>query len=58
MPAVVVMMMVLDASTVHVSSGCGNGSSGDCDSRKCDDEFDLVHGVVPFFFVGYVFCLH
>lgn len=31
--------------------------SGDCDCGECRDEFDLVHGVVPFFAWGYVLLL-
>ena len=27
-----------------------HSNPGDCNSRKCDDEFDLVHGMVPFYF--------
>ena len=49
-PVMMAVMMMVDGSTVHVSAWRSNGSSGDCNSRKCDDEFDLVHGVVPFYF--------
>ncbi len=49
-PMMMAVMMVVDASTVHVSARRSNGSSGDCDSRKSGDEFDLVHGMAPFVF--------
>ena len=49
-PVMMAVMMMVDGSTVHVSAWRSNGSSGDCDSRKSGDEFDLVHGMVPFYF--------
>ena len=58
MPSLMVMVVVMvDASTVHMSSGSGHSDSCDCNSRESGDEFDLVHGVVPFFFWSYVFRL-
>ena len=53
-PMVAVVMMVMrDHAAIHVSTGkCG---SGECDCGKGCDEFDLVHGMVPFFVWGYVF---
>jgi len=46
----VMMMVVVDASTVHVSSGRSHSDTCNCDSRKSGDEFDLVHGMTPFVF--------
>jgi len=47
----VVMMVVmsLDAAAHHMSHRSCHRRPGECDCRKCGDEFDLVHGVVPFF---------
>ena len=46
----VVMMVMRDHAAIHVSTGkCG---SGECDCGKGRDEFDLVHGMVPFFFTA------
>ena len=50
MPTVMVAVMMAEAIPSHVSAGRSNGSPSDCNCRKCDDEFDLVHGVVPFDF--------
>ena len=47
MVAVVVMMVVRDHAATHVSSG--KRGSGECDCGERRDEFDLVHGVGPFF---------
>ena len=50
MVAMVVMMVaVCDHAAIHVSTG--ERSSGECDSGESRDEFDLVHGMVPFFVV-------
>jgi hypothetical protein len=50
MVAVVMMMVMRDHAAIHVSTGkCG---SGECDSGERRDEFDLVHGMVPFFFTA------
>ena len=50
MVAMVVMMVMRDHAAIHVSTGkCG---SGECDCGKGRDEFDLVHGMVPFFFTA------
>ncbi len=47
-PMVAVMMMVVcDHAAIHVSTG--KRSSSECDCGKGRDEFDLIHGVVPFF---------
>ncbi len=53
MVAVVMMMVVCDHAAIHVSSGERSTSECDCGERR--DEFDLVHGMVPFFVWGYVF---
>ena len=53
MVAVVMMMVVCDHAAIHVSSG--KRGSGECDCGERRDEFDLVHGMVPFFAWGYVF---
>ena len=47
MAMVMVMMMVVrDHAAIHVSTGkCG---TGECDCGEGRDEFDLVHGMVPF----------
>ena len=50
MVAVVMMMVVRDHAAIHVSPG--ERSSGECDCGKGRDKFDLVHGVVPFFFTA------
>lgn len=50
MPTVMVSVMMAKAIASHVSAGRSNGSPSDCNCRKCDDEFDLVHGVVHFDF--------
>ena len=47
MVAVVMMVVVCDHAAIHVSSG--ERSSGECDCSEGRDEFDLVHGMVPFF---------
>ena len=47
MVAVVMMMVVCDHTASHVSSG--KRGSGECDCGEGRDEFDLVHGMVPFF---------
>ena len=43
----VVMVAVCDHAAIHVSSG--ERGTGKCDCGKGRDEFDLVHGMVPFF---------
>ena len=53
MVAMVVMMVMRDRAAIHVSTG--ECSSSECDSGKGRYEFDLVHGMVPFFALGYVF---
>ena len=50
MPRVMMAVMMIDGSTVHMSAWRRHSNSGDCDSRKSGDEFDLVHGMVPFDF--------
>ena len=50
MVAMVVMMVMRDHAAIHVSSG--ERGTGECDSGEGRDEFDLVHGVVPFFFIA------
>lgn len=46
MVAVVMMMVMRDHAAIHVSTS--ERSSGECDCGEGRDEFDLVHGVVPF----------
>ena len=46
MVAVVMMMVVCDHAAIHVSSG--KRGPGECDCGESRDEFDLVHGMVPF----------
>ena len=53
MVAVVMMMVVCDHATIHVSTG--ERGSGECDCGESRDEFDLVHGMVPFFVWVYLF---
>ena len=53
MVAVVMMMVVCDHAAIHVSSG--ERGTGECDCGESRDEFDLVHGMVPFFAWCYVF---
>ena len=53
MVAMVMMMVVCNHAAIHVSTG--ERCSGECDCGKGRDEFDLVHGMVPFFALGYVF---
>ena len=53
MVAVVMMMVVRDHATIHVST-CKRSTS-ECDCGEGCNEFDLVHGMVPFFALGYVF---
>ena len=53
MVAVAMMMVVRYHAAIHVSSG--ERGSGECDCGERRDEFDLVHGMVPFFVWGYVF---
>ena len=47
MVTVVVMVVVCDHAAIHVSTG--KRGSGECDCGESRDEFDLVHGMVPFF---------
>ena len=47
MVAMVVMMVMRDHAAIHVSTG--ERCSGECDCGERRDEFDLVHGMVPFF---------
>lgn len=47
MVAMVVMMVMRDHAAIHVSTG--KRGSGECDCGERRDEFDLVHGMVPFF---------
>ena len=49
----VAVVMMRDHAAIHVSTG--ERCSGECDCGKGRDEFDLVHGMVPFFALGYVF---
>ena len=53
MVAMVMMMAVCDHAAIHVSTG--ERCSGECDCGEGRDKFDLVHGIVPFFALGYVF---
>jgi len=53
MVAVVMMVVVCDHAVIHVSTG--KRGSGECDCGERRDEFDLVHGMVPFFALGYMF---
>ena len=46
----VVVMVVCDHAAIHVSTG--EGGTGECDCGERRDEFDLVHGMVPFFFTA------
>ena len=46
----VVMMVMRDHAAIHVSTS--KGGSGECDCGEGRDKFDLVHGVVPFFFTA------
>ena len=50
MVAVVMMVVVCDHAAIHVSTG--ERGTGKCDCGKGRDEFDLVHGMVPFFFTA------
>ena len=50
MVAVAMMMVMRYHAAIHVSSG--ERDTGECDSGERRDEFDLVHGVVPFFFTA------
>ena len=47
MVAMVMMMVMSYHAAIHVSSG--ERGTGECDSGERRDEFDLVHGMVPFF---------
>ena len=47
MVAMVMMVVVRDHAAIHVSTG--ERCSGECDCGEGRDEFDLVHGMVPFF---------
>ena len=47
--AVVVAVVMGNRPAIHTSSRCGQRSSGECDCGEGRDEFDLVHGMVPFF---------
>ena len=47
MVAVVMMMVVCDHAAIHVSTS--KRSTSECDCGESRDEFDLVHGMVPFF---------
>ena len=53
MVAVVMTVVLCDHAAIHVSSG--ERGTGECDCGERRDEFDLVHGMVPFFVCGYVF---
>ena len=53
MVAVMMMVVVCDHAAIHVSTG--ERCSGECDCGEGRDEFDLVHGMVPFYALGYVF---
>jgi len=53
MMAVVMMVVVCDHAVIHVSAG--KRGSGECGCGERRDEFDLVHGMVPFFVWGCVF---
>ena len=55
MVAVVMMMVMRDHAASHVATWRGERGSGECDCGERRDEFDLVHGMVPFFAWGYVF---
>jgi len=44
----VVVMVMVDATAGHLRSRRRHCDSGDRDCGECRDEFDLVHGVVPF----------
>ena len=46
MVAMVMMMVVCDHAAIHVPSG--ERGTGKCDCGEGRDEFDLVHGVLPF----------
>ncbi len=48
MVAVVMMVVVCDHAAIHVSTG--KGGTDECDCGESRDEFDLVHGMVPFWF--------
>ena len=54
-PSVMVVMAMVNASPRHRRSGRCHCDPGECDCSNCRDEFDLVHGVVPFFVCGYLF---
>lgn len=47
MVAMVVMMVMRDHAAIHVSAG--KRGTCECDCGESRDEFDLVHGMVPFF---------
>ena len=53
MVAVVVVMVMRDRAAIRVSAGERSSRERDCGERR--DEFDLVHGMVPFFVWGCVF---
>ena len=46
MVAVVVVMVMRDRAAIRVSAGERSSRERDCGERR--DDFDLVHGVVPF----------
>ena len=53
MVAMVMMVMLRYHAAIHVSTSKRGSGEGDCGEGR--DEFDLIHGMVPFFVWGYVF---
>ena len=45
----VMMVVPSDVSARGETPWRGHCRAGECDCRESGDEFDLVHGVVPFF---------
>ena len=50
MVAVAMMMVMRDHAAIHVSTS--KRGTGECDCGERRDEFDLVHGMVSFFFIA------
>ena len=55
MVAIMMAMVVRDHAASHVATRRGERGSGECNCGEGRDEFDLVHGMVPFFAWCYVF---
>lgn len=55
MPTMPVVAVVIDVAVRDLALGGCHGDAGERDCRKRGDEFDLVHGVVPFFVCVFLF---